>query len=728
MLSTINRKGNVIHRSERICIDISDSVVSVIKLDQQGVMMRAGSAKAPTLPAVPDDAYVTDLSGVIKKAAWAAKVSIGFGASCVVVTSMPDMTIQRFRWPDMPADALLSIAAGEMTPYLPSGQVNYHVGCEVLGRVTDNGQPMLEMLAAAMPEAHAIAVDTACRWANFKPKRIDIRENARGRLVRNWCAPIEGAVPSTFAILDAGPGIANITFYHNGIFQSNRYFTPELVKLEEVQDFELLMSVKAGGIIDDNENAMRYDSHKLTEEIISAIDHFHRSMNGDRISCVLLMDDENIPGIEEGLRTGLNALVLKPSQWVKPGIKRPNLRRVDQDSFLDAFAVGMPAFTDHDCRMDLSNANSVTQGTGVNVAAAQATGPMPPLNDLSPDAVIQPAIDLRPLVDESAPSARTPQYTADPMPLADIGQLGHDDHYANHELPIPAGYVELPELPPEIAALELERRPLRHDEMSFDDILASSMREPSSFSDEISSSAHEHSLPPRTPLHHESPFDIISAKTDEHSGFPYAIPEDPPPEPGSKKPLFAAVAVAAVIFLIAIFVPLRTNLSLRAELRDLQESIAAYPSVDQLFMLNQERSRVDGQINAIRRDINRASARMNVVRDFYLRLPALVFIPEILEASGLIVDSISSVENAYEHQITISGRTNDFRGLQRGVEYLRVYSRHHYLLTVAFNVLNADVNQGVDQYGFVSYTVTVTVHPGSVPFWLNRYIERSWRQ
>ena len=695
MQSTTSPKGIAIHRSERVCIDISDNIVSVIKLDPQGVMIKAGSAKAPVLPTVPDDAYVTDLSEAIKKAAWAAKVSVGFGgfggfsglsASCVVVTSMPDMTIQRFRWPDMPTDALINIAREEMAPFLPRSKSNYHIGCEILGReVDDSGQPMLEVLVAAMPEEHAVAVDTACRWANFKPKRIDIRENARGRLVQHWCAPIEGVLPSTYAILDAGPGHANIAFYHKGVFHSNRYFAPELVKLEEVQDFESLMSVKAGGI-DNNENAMHYDTGKLSEEITSAINHFHRLTHDDKISCVLLMDDENIPGIEERLRADVDVLVLKPSQWVKPGIKRPNLRRIEQDSFLDAFAVGMPSFVDHDCHMDLRNSNSASLGSEYTAGAGTAPPEVKPALTESPisesevsSAVLQPDI----------PSANT---DAVPPPVV---------IKTDQKVPIKAGYVELPKLPPEIADLETDHSPLHHDPAP--------------------------DLSPATPKHHESPFDIVSAKTEEHSGFPYAVPEDPDPV-DTKKSIITAVAIVVLVLLVAILIPIRTTFSLRSELNGLNEEISNHVSNDELFMLDQERGHVDRQINAIRRDISRVNERMDTVRSFYARLPAMIAIQDILESSGLVVDSINAIESPFEHRIIVSGRTNNFQGMFDGLTYLRDNSRHHYLFTsVSFAVAETPDSTNVDAYGFASYTITITAGHRAVPFWLNSHIERRWQ-
>ena len=741
MQSTANRKDISTHRSERICIDISDSVVSVIKLDPQGVMIKAGSAKAPTLPGMPDDAYVTDLSAAIKKAAWAAKVSSGFGASCIVGVSMPDMTIQRFRWPDMPTDALLSIAATEMIPYLPGGKSLFHVGCEVLAQ--DGNE--LEVLAAAMPEEHAIAVDTACRWANFKPKRIDIRENARSRLVQRWSAPIEGAQPYTYAILDAGPGAANITFYHRGLFHNNRYFTPEFVKLGEVEDFETLMSVKAGGI-GNNESAIRYDTSTLTNEITSAIDHFHRLIGSDKISCVLLMDDENIPGIEENLRASLGVPVLKPSQWVIPGIKRPSLRRTNQDAFLDAYAVGMPPLAGHECRMDLSvpNTAKADENAVPSMARQAAPPPVQPKEKPVPDVnkpwqapgMMPEEPPVLPVMDPM-PSASIPRHIPEdplPIPQPDRPGPGHmydplpDDrgHYSdNPSTPIPAGYVELPEFPPELAGLGLENEQPNFDEPVIEDKYSASMAKP------LSPLALDGELPvpaseSETPIYHDAPFDIVSAKTDDNSGFPYAIPEDPRPGMSAKIPIIAAAALVAVILIIAVLVPLRTTSSLRNELQSIEESISNYISPDMLFMMEQERANADRQINAIRTEISTVNERMVTIRDFYLRLPALVLLPEVLESSGLDVDTITVTENPWEHNIMVSGRTNNFRGMLDGVEYLRHNFYYHYLLNISFTLAAPYDTTGVDAYGYVRYIITITANSGWAPFWLNGHVVRSW--
>ncbi|MCL2572609.1 MAG: hypothetical protein FWE11_09420 [Defluviitaleaceae bacterium] len=664
-----------IHRSERICIDISDNVVSIIKLDPEGIMMRAGSAKAPSMPAVPDDAYVTDLSSAIRKAAWAAKVSMGFGASCVVVAGMQGLTMQRFTWPDLPEEALVPIANEEIIPYLPGDLSHFAVGCEVLKQDESSGTATIEVLAAAMPIEFAAAITTACKWANFKPKRMDLRENARGRLAHYWCVPVEGEVPTTYAILDIGPGVANIAFYYNGMFHSNRYFTPEMVKLNQVDDFELLMTVKTGGF-DDKENAMHYAPEKLTGDIISAIGHFQRSIPGTRLSCVLLMDEENIPGIEENLRANVDMPVLKPSQWISPGLKRPNLRRVDQAPFLDAFAAGMPPLSNHGTRMDLRiSDNPVTPVAHTGFQQVQKSEPQP---------IQPPPIQPDPVETfGSAFQAPTPEPMAfdDPIPPRPTEPLFDD--------PFPAR-------PPEPSP--------------FDDAFSARPPEPQSF-DFIDP------LEPAPAMHHEVPFEPIKAQADAHKGFPYAIPEDPRP-PRQWAPIIAAVVIAAVVFIIAALIPLQETIRLRRELEYLESSIAGHTSADALILLETERNAANTQINARRTEISRINERRSLVRDFYLPPPALILLPEILEHSGLTVDSIE----ANEQQIVITGRTSAHAATATGTGYIRDRSPYHHLYGVTFEIIDPPTNGGP-----FTYSLTLNLRQNHMPFWLNGNVERRWQ-
>jgi len=680
----------VIHRSERVCIDISDNVVSIIKLDPEGIMMRAGSAKAPTMPQQPNDAYVTDLSKAIRNAAWAAKVSMGFGASCIVVSGGPEMVIQRFTWPDMPTEALNAIVQEEMIPYLPGNPSHFTISCEVLRREEGSGPPMLEVIAAAMPIELSAAITTACRWANFKPKRVELRENARGRFAHYWCAPVEGEIPQTYAILDIGPGLANIAFYHKGLFHSNRYFTPEIVKLGEVKDFDLLMTVKAGGI-DDNENAIRYDPLKLTEDIVSAISHFNRSTDGAGISCVLLMDDENIPGVDENLRTQLREPILKPSQWVTPGIKRPNLRRIDQAQFLDAFAAGMPSISGHEGRMDLRMTDQPAQKSGHSLAQHKE----------QPEAVHAPFMAANPV--------HSPQPPVDDM-IVPSEPYGYDNYgYSSPAYPEPSSAYDMPNQPSYDYDYDI---PITHDTRSYSDYDKPLQSGPVNLPEMPSQS--------RT-RPHEVPFDTISAKKTDHTGFPFAIPEDSSPEPGSKKPIIMAAIVAAAILLIVVlasmFAPLPTPMAeareYQAKLDTLNNEIASLVPSQVLFVLQQERENMYRDISAINWSIDHLNERMAIVREFYMYPPALLVISEILHTAE--VGGIESIES--RQQLVISGRNTpgSLPALGAAIQALR----RSYLFNDFIQLAGVDA-------GSETYSIILELEPGE-PFWMNNYVERRWQ-
>ena len=723
----------IIPRGERICIDISDNVVSVIKLDPEGMMMRAGSAKAPSLPQTPDDAYVTDLSKAIRNAAWAAKVSTSFGTSCILVSGKPEIVIQRFTWPDMPTDALQSIVQEEMIPYIPGDPSHFTIGCEVLRREENvAGSAMLEIIAAAAPMDYTAALTTACRWANFKPKRMELRENARGRFAHYWCAPIEGEVPTTFAILDVGPGLANIGFYHHGLYHSSRYFTPELVKLEEVQDFDLLMTVKAGGIAD-NEKAMRYEPDTLTNEISSAINHFNRSVQGSGISCVLLMDDENIPGMEESLRAQLDTLILKPSQWVTPGLKRPNLRRVDQTQFLDAFAAGVPPLTSYESRMDLRLPEALTSPakSGYSLAsfikkqdtapAAPASAPLP----ITPLPIPEPAESIAhvthqpitPISDDITPL----RDDFDIPPLHTTGFSKEDDYTTplqpDSGYPAASDYDEIQAEPHKaLDSFDFDIPALEHSlpaepESDYDPILSDIIKSPPPVAE-----TPLPIMPLEQPTkHHDAPFETISAKSQMPEGFPYAIPEEPRPTGGSIKPIIIAAAVVLVVLLIAILIPLQETMYLRGQLDYLQNNLSGHVPAETIIQLQTERTNADRQISAVRHDRERLSERKVLIRDFYLQPPALVVVPEILHESGLRdIETIMGVSG----QVIATGTIRaHFPTLAIGVRYLR----YHPLFEVSIDTPPNDYGDGS-----VSYEITINMQPSGAPFWLHDNIERRW--
>jgi len=715
------------------------------------------------MPASPNDAYVTDLSSAIRKAAWAAKVSMAFGASCVIVSSLPNVVLQRFTWPDMPEEALIPIAHEEIVPYLPGPLEHFSVGCEVLKQVQTGGAPMIEVLVAAMPIEHSSAMATACKWANFKPKRMDLRENARGRLAHYWCAPVEGEVPSTFAILDVAPGFASIAFYYNGMFHSNRYFTPEMVKLEEVDDFELLMSVKGGGV-DDNQNTMHYDPGRLSDDIISAINHFHRLVPGSRLQCALLMAEENIPGVEDHLRAKLDMLVLKPSQWVSPGMKRPNLRRVDQAQFLDAFAAGMPALSNHGTRMDLRMSESAVGPAdrvqfqqaavqaGATTAAPAPGSTMPTAPPLAHDsAPVSPPIGHTVPVGFDDPHTRHTAHGPKPFdePFAPSGRayeselpfattessfqndIPYSDPFATREssfqseTPFPEPFIPQ-EQPFQTEALFTE--PVAPSDSDFDNFMHDMAPEPISSDSPFSARPSEPPdmdlsdiyAPPTSTPYHERPYDPVKPDEPDISGFPYAIPDEPKPK-RQLKPILAALAVVAAIFIIAVIIPSQETRALRTELAYLENSIAAHVPADAIRIMGREIIDTETQIAAIRRDISRMDESMEHIRNFYQRHPAIYLMPRILQQPDMGVVNITS----NGHHINIIGRTRNLPALANGIGYWRNHA-------FAGHILNFDVEPGVDDSGvdadgYANYTTNINFNPPDSPIWLSEHMGRRWR-
>jgi len=213
------------------------------------------------------------------------------------------------------------------------------------------------------------------------------------------------------------------------------------------------------------------------------------------------------------------------------------------------------------------------------------------------------------------------------------------------------------------------------------------------------------------PGHHQFPFDPIKTEAETRSGFPYAIPEDPRP-PRSLKPLFAAFALAVAVFIVAVLIPLQETLRLRNELEYLENSIAAHVSVDAILILEQARVQTQNEIDARQADIARINNKRAVAHEFYLPLPALMFIPEILERSGLTIDSIE----ASEHQILMEGRIDDHRAFGNGMEYLREYSPYRHFIDIFWDW--RDISDD-DAYGLPEYYVVITLLPNTEPFRLN---------
>jgi hypothetical protein len=181
------------------------------------------------LPGFYDPAYPARLAPFIKKAKKTAGIRPGRG---VLVTGGPDVIIRRFTWPDMPPAALYDNAKREMAPYLPGDGEAYAIGCRRLRKITPEagkGHAQLEILIAAIPKRMVEIYLDACRRAGLRPKRVDVRENAREKLVREqrlWESGEAGFDPrQPFAFLDTAEAPSHLTVFLNGIFYASRYLT-----------------------------------------------------------------------------------------------------------------------------------------------------------------------------------------------------------------------------------------------------------------------------------------------------------------------------------------------------------------------------------------------------------------------------------------------------------------------------------------------------------------------
>jgi len=227
-------------------------------------------------------------------------------------------------------------------------------------------------------------------------------------------------------------------------------------------------------------------------------------------------------------------------------------------------------------------------------------------------------------------------------------------------------------------------------------------------------------LPPSRP--HEFPFDVVPAKKPDHTGFPFAIPEDPRPEPGSSKPIIMAAIVAAIVMLIVVVAsmlaplptPMHAAREYQAELDDINREISAFVSTQALFVLQQERENMYRDLSAIRWGIAHTRDRMVRVREFYLYPPALIVIPEIIVESGLGgIETIESRGNlvilgiAHAHEMPALGRA--FLALRRSE--IEMFG-------------TSTLSERID--GGDHYRITVSPSPGYSPFWMHSSVERRW--
>ncbi len=171
----------------RYGIEITQNAVKVIMAGRSGVIKKAAAVKLTDLPDQIDKTYVAAITRAIKKASREAKIARGIGMPCVLVTGGPHIVMRRFTWPELTPAAMRVNAQSEIISYLPGEASSYTVGYRILRKTTaSEGSAFFtyDVLVSAIPTQISSALCEAARKAGFSPVRLDVKENAQGKLTR----------------------------------------------------------------------------------------------------------------------------------------------------------------------------------------------------------------------------------------------------------------------------------------------------------------------------------------------------------------------------------------------------------------------------------------------------------------------------------------------------------------------------------------------------------------
>lgn len=342
----------------RYGIDVNENAVRFIKFTAGGTIKRVATASFKTEHELGSKEYRIVLTAAIKKAAKLAGASKGWGIPCTAVAGGPEVVIRRFTWPELPMAAVMENARSEFVPFLPGEPSEFTMSCEVLKRIKNEeyGSTNIEVLVAALPKKLTAAVIQAAAKAGFKVTRFEVRENARIKLINNCCIVDDGAPPESYAVLDLSQGRANMGIYLKGVFYSNRYFAANMAQEEKPLPAatEGLEDVDGDEIedvedIDDEANDLSkvYDPGTLATDVVSIIDYMQYRERGSSIACILLIGEDNLPGIEEALSESLDIPVFRADEWLKPGLARKVKVKRGQEvslaAYLDIYGASYPA-------------------------------------------------------------------------------------------------------------------------------------------------------------------------------------------------------------------------------------------------------------------------------------------------------------------------------------------------------------------------------------------------
>jgi len=336
-------------KTANISIDVSGRAVRIIQTNGSGKIVKAGAAM---IQYNPEEDQHSVLKDAIRKAASAARIK---GGKCVLLTGGPDIITHQFVLPDMAADALRENISTEIKQYLSDEIGKFTIDYRVTGLAEkpDKKNPAavkkLGVFAAAFEKSAAEFLMSAASKAKFSPERLDIRENARDKLMK-----LKDKIPNfdptkSFAVLDVSDYPANIMIFVNGRFYVSRYFDAVLnegLMGDETGD-------KTGGETGEAA-ALRIES--LSAEIASIIDYIqYRELNSKIEHILVFGNKRSLPAIMEKLADNFDIPVVNAGN-VFGGIansKKQGIKDHGVEYYLDAYAASISGKTKLSADMNL---------------------------------------------------------------------------------------------------------------------------------------------------------------------------------------------------------------------------------------------------------------------------------------------------------------------------------------------------------------------------------------
>ena len=343
-------------KTAKITIDVSGRSVRIIQTNGSGKIVKAGSAPIREIPGTDHHIVLRD---AIKEAAASAQIK---GGKCVLLTGGPDIITQQFMLPDMADDALRENILTEITQYLSGDIGKFTIDFRVTGLADKPGEKTAEagkklgVFAAAFEKTAAASLMHAATKAGFTPERLDIRENARDKLMK-LKDKIQGFDPTkSFAVLDVSDYPANIMIFVNGRFYVSRYF-------ESVLDTEST---------DDPEEIAALYIESLSAEIASIIDYIQYRERDSKIEHILVFGSkQSVSAIREKLEENLDMPVINAGK-VYSGISKTKKRGIAEhgvEFFLDAYAASIRGKTKLSADLDLKRQKKKRRVSGRAIMA-----------------------------------------------------------------------------------------------------------------------------------------------------------------------------------------------------------------------------------------------------------------------------------------------------------------------------------------------------------------------